>query len=142
VKGDRLLPGHHVARHCRRNDLTWSGNTATGVLEGAFDPDADGVSVTWLEFFQGDRQQRMLEVRQALLSHLTPKASNRLAILNVGKIEAAGNAVGTHVVEDPFMDPPPGNPAHALIKETSGLQDVKVREALASTVDANEIETY
>lgn len=143
VKGDRLPASHHVARHCRKNDLIWSGRVAVGVQEGAFVPnDADGLSVTWLGYFGGDRQANIAGVRSAI--GLTPKPSNRLAVLNIGNIERAGAAIGAGllVVEDPFTDPPPGNPAHALVKEASELANRKLREALAAMAQPADIETY
>jgi len=142
VKGDRLLPQHHVARHCRKGDLFWLGITPTAILESALDPDADGVSVTWLEHFGGDRQHQIAEARRHMTLRITPRQSNRVAILNVGNVEyAAGSAAGVHVIEDPIDDPPP-NPAHALIKEPTALQSQNIRAAIASTVQPSDIETY
>jgi hypothetical protein len=144
VRGDRLPPQHHVARHCRKNDLIWSGAVATGILECALMPRAqenDGLSSTWLEFFGGDRQHNMSGVRRHI--GLTPKQSNRLAVINVGNIETVRNPAALYVIEDPYTDPPPGNPAHALIKEPANLQqDQKLREAIALTVQASDIEPY
>src|SRR5271170_7867554 len=99
LKGDRLPPTHHVARHCRKNDLVIDPNTLapSGVQECALVPDPDGLSSTWLEFFGGDRSHNLAGVRRVI--GLTPKPSNRLAVLNVGRIETAGNAVGLHVIE-------------------------------------------
>jgi hypothetical protein len=143
-KGDRLQPAHHVARHCRYNDLIWNGATATGIQECALMPDEDGVSVTWLEFFAGkDRQSNMVAVRAAIRNRITPKPkSNRLAVLNVLNIEKTGQAAGLFVIEDPDIDPPPGNPAHALVKEPAALQDQKLREAIAAAVRPQDIEMY
>jgi hypothetical protein len=76
---------------------------------------------------------------------LTHKPSNRLAVINVGNIERAGaaaTAAGLHVIEDPYTDPPPGNPAHALVKEPVELGDQKLREAIAATIQPSDIETY
>jgi hypothetical protein len=142
LKGDRLPPEHHVARHCRKNDLVWDGTgIATGVLECALTPDAEGVSTTWLEFFGGARQHNLSEVKRC--QRLMPRSSNRLAVLNVGNIENVGSGVGAHVVEDPDDPPcPPGNPAHALIKDPVSFQDKTLREAMAFMVQAGDIEPY
>ncbi len=72
---------------------------------------------------------------------ITPRQSNRVAILNVGDVENAGSAAGVHVMEDPIDDPPP-NPAHALIKEATALQSQLIRAAIAATVQPSDIETY
>jgi hypothetical protein len=46
-EGDRLPPEHHVARHCRKNDLIWSGAVAIGIQECALVvTDPDGLSVS------------------------------------------------------------------------------------------------
>jgi hypothetical protein len=83
----------------------------------------------------------MAEIRNYI--NLKTNKSNRLAVVNVGNIQTAGNAVGLHAVEDPDNPPcPPGNPAHALIKDPINLQDLKVREAIASTVQVGDIESY
>ena len=146
MKGDPLPAGDHVARHCRRNDLHYAGSVPDGILECALVPDDDGLSVTWLEFFKGpNRQANMLGVRSAMTAVLTPKPSNRLAVFNVGNIERAGKAhsgAGLQVVEDPYTDPAPGNPAHALVKEAATLGDKTLREAIAATVQPGDIETY
>jgi hypothetical protein len=142
LQGDALPATDHVARHCRKNDLHWTGPVADGVLECAFLPrpnEDDGLSTTWLEFFKGTRQQNMMEVRKHI--GLTPKASNRLAVLNVRNIKNAGKAhstAGLQVTEEPD----PNNPAHALIKEATTLADLILREALAATVQPSDIETY
>lgn len=136
-----MPPQHHVARHCRKNDLLWLGTTPIAVLESAFDPDGDGVSVTWLEFFGGDRHHQFAEARRHITFRITPKPSNRLAILNVDNVETAGSAASIVIVEDPIADPP-ANPAHALIKEPAALQSQLIRAAIAATVQASDIETY
>ena len=146
MKGDPLPAGDHAARHCRQNDLHYNGKIPDGILECALVPDEDGLSVTWLEFFKGsDRKANMVGVRSAITAVLTPKPSNRLAVLNVGKIEQAGkahSAGGLQVIEDPYTDPPPGNPAHALVKEPATLADKTLREAIAATVQPSDMETY
>jgi hypothetical protein len=146
MKGDRLPLGHHVARHCRKDDLFWDPLTMvpTHVSERAFLPrsqENDGLSSTWLEFFKGNRQYNINEVRRNI--GLTPKKSNRLAVLNVGDMELVGNSVAVHVIEDPDDPPcPPGNPAHALIKEPVSFGDKSLREAMAFMVQAGDIEPY
>ena len=102
-------------------------------------PDPDGLSVVWLEFFGGDRQRNLVGVRGAL--GLQFRASHRFAVINVGSLETAGSAVGAHAIEDPITDPPPGNPAHALVKEPGHLQDRKIREAIAQTIQDSDLES-
>jgi hypothetical protein len=147
LRGARLLREHHVARHCRKNDMTW--NLVSGapdrVLESAFQPrpggDDDGLSTMWLECFGGDRSHNITQVRK--YNKLKVNRSNKLAVVNVGNVEIAGNAAGLHAVADPDDPPcPPGNPAHALIKDPAHLQDQKLREAIAFTVQAGDIESY
>ena len=65
-------------------------------------------------------------------------------MLSIGNIERLATAIGASlvVVEDPYTDPPPGNPAHALVKEASALADEKFREVLVATVQPTDIEMY
>jgi hypothetical protein len=93
VKGDKLPPEHHVARHCNPTDLFINGaGEPFAVKRSAFLPDADGVSVNWLEFFGGTRQHNVSGVRSVIKRQC--RKSHRLAILSVGAINAIPNATG------------------------------------------------
>jgi hypothetical protein len=98
-------------------------------MESAFRPRSgeDGnISAYWLEYFGGSRNQSIL----AVLSTTKIKISRgqRLAILNVGRVTAAG----AQVVEDPIYELPPAtNAAHVIIK---GVEDEAIRQKIAATI--------
>jgi hypothetical protein len=97
----------------------------------AFEPDADGVSVTWVNFYNGSRTEQLEQVSNIIKSTRKVRASHRLAIVNVAAVIECGSAYGAtlSVVHDPQGEPRP-NPAHCLIEgiETAAAA---LRERLA-----------
>jgi hypothetical protein len=144
VKGHTLPLDHHVARHCNPTDLFINGaGEPFGVKPSAFVPDADGVSVNWLEFFGGTRQHNISGVRS--VTKRQARKSHRLAIRSVGAVNAIQNTAGASlsVVEDPDDRlPPDTNAAHVLIKERTALQDPAVQDALAFLVQPADLEKF
>jgi hypothetical protein len=142
VKGEPLPAEHHVARHCNPTDLIITGGEPTGVKGSAFVPDADGVSVNWLEFFGGSRQHNVSGVRSVI--NRQARKTHRLAVLNVGMINGVQGVTGAlTVVEDPDDRlPPDTNAAHVLIKDTIALQDPAVQDALAFMVQSTDLEKF
>jgi len=144
VKGDALPFEHYIARHCNPTDLfANSASEPFAVKPSAFVPDADGVSVNWLEFFGGGRQHNILGVRS--VTKRQASKSHRLAILDVGAVNAIRTAAGAPltVVEDPDDRlPPDTNAAHVLIKDGTILQDPAVRAALAFLVQTPDLEKF
>ena len=120
MKGDDLPPEDHVLRHCSSRLLKIDDDSRDilGVFPFAFEPDADGISVTWVEFFAGSPSERLAAAREALGRRRALRRTHRLAKLNVGDVLSAGKAVGvaTRVVHDPIEAPPDKeNLAHSLI---------------------------
>ena len=138
MKGDLLPADHHVARLCRISDLLFDQDgKVRGVNGSAFRPlvsnamEATDVSAYWLEFFRGNYRQNILSI----LSTVRPRMrrTQRLAILNVGRL----NALGIQVVEDPIYEPPPNtNVAHVILR---GVNDFQKREAIASAISSQDI---
>jgi hypothetical protein len=153
MKGDRLSGYGFVVRHCRATDLTYGPDgRPNGINEAAFRPkpaDIDGISVIWLDFFGSqnpliDPRPYQLNCARSVVS-LNVTNSQRLAILLIGDVNAAIFSGGGNpsVVHDPSDDLPPGsNAAHALIGPIDILNDVVVREALASAVGPSEVVPY
>ena len=135
VKGDPLPPVDHVLRHCLQRQLkTEADGTIRGVFPDAFDPDEDGVSVTWMEYFQGASiADQIAAARAAMYRGMRPRAGNRLAKLNVGAVLSEGQALGTSlsIIHDPIEDPPErANHGHSLlVGVTHGDEDLKNRLA-------------
>ena len=118
MKGDDVPPAHHVLRHCRQGDLKVEDGTIKGVYPDAFEPDDDGISVTWMEYFGGSPIEQLAAARAAMDRGRRLRASNRLAKLKVSAILAAGEAVKRvlSVVHDPIEQPPEReNLGHSLI---------------------------
>jgi hypothetical protein len=88
-----------------------------GLFPSAFEPDDEGVSVTWLEFFPEPYAHQLNEVRAAISKRRKIRKSNGLAVLDVGKIVSVGKSLSAElqVVHDPDLELGKENPAHSLI---------------------------
>jgi len=122
VKGDRLPPAHHVARHCygkKGLDFDETGKPI-GVLPAAFHVDDDGVSVNWVEHYPGNFLEQLNATRRVIKeTRNVDRKKHRLAILGVERIEQTGALNGAQfwAEHDPTCDPPEDrNPGHSLIK--------------------------
>jgi hypothetical protein len=142
MRGDALPPEHHVLRHCRQGDLKVEDGTIRGVYPDAFDPDDDGISVTWMEYFGGSAVEQLIAARAAMDRGRKLRPSNRLAKLRVGTVvvisEAAGKIVT--VIHDPIEEPPEReNVGHSLIQGIASNDD-DLRNRLANSVSAADLE--
>jgi hypothetical protein len=123
----------------------WQGDQAVGVTENAFAPrpsDNDGISVDWVDFFQGDRQHTLACVRS--ITKLQAKDTHRIALLQVRDlIRAASPVAKLDVIHDPAEKLPPDfNAAHSLIRQTADLNDMLVRQRLAALVKPGDLHRY
>ena len=145
MKGDQIPPNHYLARHCRYIDLVWHNGNPTGVSETAFRPrpdETDGLSVDWVDFFQGnDRQHKLACIRS--ITKLQVKDSHRIALLQVQDLVQAVGATPLAITEDPDDNlPPKHNAAHALIRPIAELGDIALRHKLASRVKPMDLYSY
>ncbi len=137
MKGDPLPDADHVIRHCRERDIKADENGPRGIFPFALDSDPDGLSVTWMEFFQGSLTDQISSVREAIGRQRRIRKSNRLALLNVGKIRSIGRSFDTElrVEHDPDLTPRKENPAHSLVigiqAENEDLKNRLAMEALS-----------
>lgn len=143
MRGDPLPLEHHVLRQCRRGDLkTEADGTITGVYPDAFEPDDDGISVTWLEYFGGSPEAQLLAARDAMNRIRRLRESNRLAKLNVGSVIDASAHLGraVAVTHDPIEEPPDRqNLGHSLITGVLA-EDDDLRNRIAMAVLAGDLE--
>jgi hypothetical protein len=142
MKGDELPPAHHVLRHCRQGDLKVEDGTIRGVFPYAFEPDDDGISVTWMEFFGGLPVEQLIAARAAMDRGRRLRESNRLAKLKVITILAAGAAVKKvlSVVHDPIEQPPEReNLGHSLVQGIAADDD-DLRNRIANSVLPTDLE--
>lgn len=103
-----IADNHHVARYCK--PATCKGG---GISHEAFVPrkGESGLSVQWVERFEGERQDQMERIRQEMTSTGYGLARNgRFAVLQVGAVrkDATANLRVEHCPAD-------NNPSHAEI---------------------------
>ena len=81
MNGGDLPDSDHVVRYARFTDILDDGSLNCSAFQ--LRPTDSGLSVNWLEYFEGQsKSQQLNEIR--LLIRLTMKPSGRLAELNVG----------------------------------------------------------
>ena len=146
MKGDPVSPEHFIARHCSRfNDIIYQHGQAVGIYETAFMPrpsDDDGISVEWVDFFQGNRQHALNCVRSITKLHV--RDTHRIALLQVRDLLiAAAPIAALYIIQDPDENLPPDfNAAHSLIRETADLNNVFLRQRLATLVKPGDLYPY
>ena len=85
ARGNRLPAEHHVARHCGPATVGKDGLPTVAAFEPK--PDADHLSVNWLEYYQpDDKDDSVAQIRQGFLDReYELKLDGRFAVLNVDK---------------------------------------------------------
>ena len=119
MKGQNLKPEHHIARYVPFGKLRKDENdTPVGINHNAFllRPAETGLSVTWLEYFAGDRST---QVRSAVLairaSNVRPTPKSGFAI---GNVDAIGDACRQRRHKIRIIHwPEDDNKAHAEIRQ-------------------------
>ena len=104
-----IHPNHTVGKHCNNNDLMTEPDSTgkqlpIGINADSLIPDDDGLSVGWLEYFDGDVEFQINKVISCITTQRIPKKSHRLALFNVGKILKCGQLQGLDlaVIHDPY----------------------------------------
>lgn len=114
MTGDELPNADHVVRYVKPSSIQ------RGIINAAeFIGDIDGVSINWLEYFQGQtRDAQLSEVRR--LIQLTIRPNGRFARLNIGETKDYVSASGRYLsfAHDPQDARPPheADPSHSLIQ--------------------------
>lgn len=142
MKGDRITePRHKLARCARRGAIDTDANGEIYITGAAFqwrkaDPTDFGLSVNWLDFFSGGAEAQLDAVRAVM--HMTPNASDRLALLEVGATTgflAKASQIAIAILHDPTPPRPPRypneDPSHAVI---AGLPDSNAEPINADVV--------
>lgn len=117
-KGMKLPPTDHVARHVPWTRLRKDeDDNVLGLLPQAFQlrPDEPGLSVNWLEHYNGDHKARIQAVVTNLRANLDIRPKSAFGIGNVGALESRCKNNGTPVKI--VYAPTSGIPSHALIKD-------------------------
>jgi hypothetical protein len=136
-------PAHRLTRFARRSQTDTRPDGSVVVTLSAFfwskaGPDDLGLSVNWLDYFPGDLDAQLNAVRAAM--HMSPNASDRLAILQVGQVRDSLRAeagLSITVIHDPAVPNPPRypfpDPSHAVI---AGLPNATLDGPTAQTIAA------
>ena len=136
MKGHQKLPDdHHVVRYVPFSRLdTDADGKVIGLLFSAFQrkDTENGLSVTWLEYFAGDHQARIVAAAQAIrASAMTVGKKSGFAVGGVGPIKAQcldrGHKI--RVIHSPEDD----NKAHAELRQYP-IDDRELLERLATGV--------
>jgi hypothetical protein len=132
-RSKQLLPENHVVRYVSWNKLRKNENDEViGVLGEAFKMrDSDkSLSVTWIEYFPGDRSEQIAESVQAIrASKLAVKPKSGFAVGQVGAIQRQCSARNYKIRI--FHEPEDDNAAHAAVKSLP-RDDMELLEELAS----------
>jgi hypothetical protein len=117
LKGDLVSPAHTIGLHCQPNDLMQEADDAgkiipIGVNASAFEPDDDGASVGWLEYYEGPIESQIAQVVECMKVRKVRK-SHRLALFNVGQILKCGTQLGINI--EVSHDPLDNYECHSLI---------------------------
>lgn len=100
TKGMNLPDRDHVARHVPWKKLRRDGNDKIpGFLPQAFElrEGEQSLSVNWLEYYEGNREDRLQEAVNALRSRREINKKDAFGIGNVGKIKSVCLDSGTNV---------------------------------------------
>lgn len=85
-----------------------------GLQPQAVRQDSDGISITWVEFFQPPPPSIHQACQAIVKGGTTIRKSGVFAIARAGKIRAIAREMGLSIQIE--RDPVPGNDGHALIK--------------------------
>jgi len=115
----RIGPDHHIARYC--SPITCQGGE---ISHKAFRLDDNGVSVNWLEHFQGPREIQIDRIRNDVSKQLDIKENGRFAVLKIRVVES--------VYKPMFVqhEPSESNPSHAEIR---GWPNQKAHSTMIAT---------
>ena len=114
MTGDELPDSDYVVHYVKPS------NVQKGIVNAEeFVGDKDGVSVNWLEYFQGKTEEEQLSQVRRLIQ-LTIRPNGRFARLNVGVTKGHVSAAGRYLnfIHDPQGARPPHkpDPSHSLIE--------------------------
>lgn len=131
-KGKDLPDEHHVIRHVPWTKLRKDEDeNVIGFLPQAFElrPDETYLSVNWLEYFDGDQQQRIQEAVRAYRKNAHVRKKAVFGVANVGKVKEICHSTGAtavRIVYAPTID----HPSHAAITNTP-RDDLALLDAMA-----------
>ena len=122
-----------VVRHINSQLLVRENDEVIGCFPQAFElrENEQYLSASWLEYFSGSTEERMIAVVAAVAKARKVKVRHGFAIGNVGVIKEACSSFGLRirVIHEPSDDNP--NPAYTAIRRYRS-DDLQLLELLAS----------
>lgn len=116
MRGDSLDDEHNTIRYIKPSSFE------DGVIDGSGFPlrqGEKGISVNWLEFFEGSKEEQIQEIRQFKNRTMTLRKTGCFAELNVGQTRQylAEEILEISFVEDPIeaSENHEADPSHSLI---------------------------
>jgi hypothetical protein len=127
MKGADLDGGHHVVGYASGGKV--DGNTVSYECCIPRPADTDGLSVNWLECFDGSIEEQIAAIYA--VRRLEVRKSGRYFVINVAKaIECVVGLCAAKIVHDP-LEPEDGyplpDPSHALITGLPNRDDPKAQ---------------
>jgi hypothetical protein len=145
IKRGKDLPNeHHVMRSVPWNKLRKDEDeNVVGFLPQAFElrPDESYLSVNWLEYFDGDHEQRTKKAVNAFREKFSVGKKAVFGIAQVGKIKEVCRANGTtvRIAYAPTAD----HPSHAAInnfpRDDLALLDAMAADAFVDSVRSADV---
>ena len=137
AKEDHLQPEHNVARYCGPVKVGTDGLPTVAAFQPK--PNADHLSVNWLEHFQSsDKELCIGRVREAFLAKpFELKAAGRFAVLNTGQaVQCVKNGAGVDIRVIHW--PEDNDPSHSGIFDYTS-EDLQVALDLKSIVTTTDV---
>lgn len=130
-KGQQLLDEHNVMRLVPSQRLRRDGDdNILGFLPQAFQlrPQEQGLSVNWLEHFDGDHSTQVASCIKAIRIHLDVRKKSAFGIANVRKVKEICNTKSRTIRI--VYAPSDGNESHTVIQKLPA-DDMELLDALA-----------
>lgn len=103
-----------VILYVSKSRQLWVNGECLGLDQASFRCDPDGISVTWVEYFQGDANQQLAKASLAMRGTLKFKTSGMVARASVGALLATMKQAGREIRVR--RDSQPANKGHCLIE--------------------------
>jgi hypothetical protein len=130
-----LPDADHVVRHVNSQLVERDGDVILGILPQAFmlRKREEYLSASWLEFYDGSRDEKIKQVIAGVSKARQVKASHAFALGIVEEVKAACASfeMKIRILHEPSKDNP--NPAYAAVRRYQS-DDMQLLELLASEV--------
>jgi hypothetical protein len=136
--GQQLADEHHVVRYVPPSRLRRDGDdNVLGLLYSALElrESESELSVSWLEYFQGDRRAQVVDCIRLNRKCIVVRPSGAFAIGNVGALKRIGATQTSGRAIKVVFTPSVNNPAHTSIQKLP-RDELSLLDTLATEVFA------